>query len=276
MHCWGRRIVACHRQMAQVGMPRCMKPNHTLMKSKPSSHPIVSCGLMFASALILAGCASSGGKSSGATAEPPSPNRFVAADGRTIDIGKSTPADGGTLYSNPHMEKGKCWVASGFDFNGYDTLYIAPTLSTAKFPDKPEDAKVHDLAKENLVSELARMLNDRKIFAQVVTRESDIKPGAKALKMENTITEFSKGGGGARYWAGLYGGGQPVLRVQGKMSEGDKTTFTFEARRSGTSGGARMGGAFMKDEDIQIEDVRSMVLDLTDFMAAVARKYQPK
>jgi hypothetical protein len=32
----------------------------------------------------------------------------------------------------------------------------------------------------------------------------------------------------------------------------------------------------MKDTDIQGEDIRSMVLDLTDFMAAIAGKYQPK
>jgi len=60
------------------------------------------------------------------------------------------------------------------------------------------------------------------------------------------------------------------------MSEGDKPMFRYEARRSGTSGGARMGGAFMKDEDIQIEDIHSMALDLSDFMAAVAKKYPPK
>ena len=36
------------------------------------------------------------------------------------------------------------------------------------------------------------------------------------------------------------------------------------------------GGVFMKDEDIQIEDIRSLALDVTDFMAAIARKYQPK
>jgi hypothetical protein len=200
----------------------------------------------------------------------------VATDGRTIDIGKSTAADGGKCYNNPHLEKGKCWVASGFDFNGYDTLYIAPTLSTAKFPDKPEDKMVHDLAKENLVIELTRMIKAREIFTNVVTRESDIKPDAKVLRLENTITEFTKGGGAARYFVGLYGGGQPVLRVQGKMSEGEKPMFTYEARRSGTSAGARLGGVFMKDEDIQIEDVRSMVLDVTDFMAAIANKYQPK
>jgi len=229
--------------------------------------------LVFAVVLLLAGCASTGDKTTGGGA---SPTKFKADDGRTIEIGKASPADGGTRYDNRHMEKGKCWVADGFDFNGFDTLYIAPTLSTAKFPDKPEDTTVHNIAKERLVSELVLKLNERKIFANVVTREADIKPGAKLLKLENTITEFSKGGGGARFWAGMYGAGQPVLRVQGKMADGEKSTFTFEARRSGSSGGARMVGGYLKDEDIQIEDIRSLVLDLTDFMAAVAKKYPPK
>ncbi len=205
-----------------------------------------------------------------------SPNRFQATDGRTIDIGKSTSADGGTRFNNPHMEKGRCWVAKDFNFTGFDALYIAPTLSTAKFPVKPEDTMVHNLAKERLLSELVLKLNELKIFAQVVTNESDIKPGTKALKLENTITEFSKGGGGARFFAGEFGAGQPVLKVHGRMTDGGKVLFDFEARRSGTSAGARMLGGSKKDEDIQIQDIRSMVLDLTDFMAAVARKYQPK
>ena len=227
-----------------------------------------------ASALLVGGCASSGEKS--APRASASPNQFKADDNRVVDIGKSSPADGGTRYNNPHMEKGKCWVATGFNFNGFDTLYIAPTLSTAKFPDKPEDTTVHNAAKDRLVSELVRKLDERKIFPNVVTRESDIKPGARTLKLQDTITEFSRGGGAARYFAGIYGGGQPLLRVEGKMTDGDKVVFTFEARRSGTSAGARMTGVFMKDEDIQTEDIRSIVLDLTDFMAAVARKYQPK
>jgi len=45
------------------------------------------------------------------------------------------------------------------------------------------------------------------------------------------------------------------------MTGADKPLFTFEARRSGVSAGARMSGVFMKDEDIQMEDIRSMVLD---------------
>jgi len=228
---------------------------------------------LVAAALLLAGCASTDDKSSNASA--PATGRFKADDGRTINIGKASADSGGSSYKNPHMEK--CWVVDGFDFNGYDTLYIVPTLSTAKFNEKnPEEIKVHELAKANLVVELVRTLNERKIFANIVTNESEIKPGAKTLRLENTITEFTKGGGAARYWVGLYGGGQPVLRVQGRMAEGDKALFTFEARRSGVSAGARLTGVFMKDEDIQIEDIRSMVLDLTDFMAAIAKKYAPK
>jgi hypothetical protein len=224
-------------------------------------------------AFAVAGCSSTSDKSSSATTAGQTSSKAKAEDGRTVDIGKSSPASGGGVnYKNPHMEK--CWVTDGFDFNGYDTLYIAPTLSTAKFDTKnKEEVKVHELAKENLVKELASLISARKIFANVVTRDADIKPEAKTLKLENTITDFTKGGGAARYFAGLYGAGQPVLRVQGRMAEGDKALFTFEARRSGVSSGARMGGAYMKDEDIQIQDIHSMALDLTDFMSVIAGKY---
>jgi hypothetical protein len=228
--------------------------------------------------LLWTGCSTT---STTSTSEKPasaapggaSSTKFKADDGRVIDIGKATPVEGGTSYSNPHMEKGKCWVVSGFDFNGYDTIYIAPTLSTAKFPDKPEDTKVHTFAKERLPAEIVLKLNERKLFTNVITKESDIKPGSKYLKLENTIIEFRKGGGAARFWAGEFGAGQPILRVEGKLTEGDKTLFTFEARRTGVSAGARLTGSFMRDEEIQSEDIRSMVLDLTDFMAAVAGKY---
>ena len=47
------------------------------------------------------------------------------------------PADGGLNYKNPHLEK--CWLANGFDFNGYDTLYIAPTVNAAKDNAKDEE-----------------------------------------------------------------------------------------------------------------------------------------
>lgn len=213
---------------------------------------------------LATGCASNDG-----------PVRAKADDGRTLVIGKATPAPGGgTNYQNPHMEK--CWLADGFNFNGYDTLFIAPAASTAKYPDKPEDKMVHDRAKDSLVSELAREIKARNIFTSVVTQESEIKPGAKVLRMENTITEFVKGGGAARYFVGMYGGGQPVLRVEGKMTDATKPVFTYQARRSGVSAGSRVGGAFMRDEDIQIQDIRSMSLDLADFMSVVSGKFARK
>ena len=253
---------------------------HQITKSSGLSFPRTQCLTLLATlalALGLSGCASSGDKSASApTAATASPNKFVSTDGRTIDIGRATPADGGQRYNNPHLEKGKCWVVDGFDFTGYDTIYITPTASTAKFPDKPEDKMVHDLALDRLVTEMVLKLNERKLAANVVTKEADLKPGARTLRLAHTITEFNKGGGAGRYFAGLYGGGQPVLRVEGRLTDGDKAVFTFEGRRSGTSAGARMGGVFMKDEDIQIEDIRSLALDVTDFMAAIARKYQPK
>jgi hypothetical protein len=238
--------------------------------------------LLLAAAGWLGGCASSSDKSPTKTADPaPAPTeanagtKFKTTDGRTITIGKPSASNGGTSYKDPHLEK--CWVADGFNFTGLDTIYVAPTLSTAKFNEKnKEEVMVHDRAKDGLVYEIARTLSRHTLATNVVTKESDFKPGARVLKLENTITEFTKGGGGARYFVGLYGGGQPVLRVQGKLTEGDKTLFSFEARRSGTSAGSRMGGAFMKDEDIQSEDIRSLVLDLTDFMAALAGKYTPK
>lgn len=222
----------------------------------------------------LAGCASSGGKGTVPKTTGQPAGKFQADDNRGIDIGRASAADGGTAYKNPHLEK--CWVAEGFDFKGYDTLYIAPTHSTATFPNKPEDTMVHDKAKQSLVAELARSLQSKNLFRQVVTNESDIPAGSKTLRLENTITEFSKGGGAARYWAGGWGAGYPVLRVEGTMSDGDRPVFTYTGRRSGVSAGARIIGAWMKDENIQIQDVRSLVLDLTDFMAAIAGKYTPK
>jgi len=245
-----------------------MKPSNTIALT-------TVCAL----AILVAGCASTGessagnSKAAGATgASAQIPSRYKADDGRTIEIGRNTPAEGGITFKDPHLEK--CWIADGFNFNGYDTLYIAPTLSTAKFHD--DEAQILEWARQTLPTELSSYIIRRGIFANVVTSEGAIKAGAKVLKMENTITEYSKGGSAARYFAGLYGAGQPVLRVQGKMTDGDKALFTFEARRSGASAGGRLTGGFMRDEDVQIEDMHSMSIDLSDFMAAVAGKYAAK
>jgi hypothetical protein len=238
---------------------------------KPTS--AIGITALYALGVLLAGCATTGETSTAATSSAaPMASRYKTDDGRSIEIGKSSPAEGGLRFKEPHMEK--CWIANGFNFNGYDTLYIAPTKSTAKFHD--DEAKLHDWAKNELPVELSSYVSRKGIFANVVTSESAIKPGAKVLKLENTITEYSKGGGAGRYFAGIYGAGQPNLRVDGTMVDGDKPVFTFEMRRSGASAAGRLSGGFMRDEDVQIEDMHSMGIDLSDFMAAVAGKYTPR
>jgi hypothetical protein len=250
------------------------------MKTKNLHIKLCAAGLT-AVAICLAGCETTNpnGKSESAAAPARAsagknhfPVRYQATDGRTISIGPDSASNDGWTFKEPHMDK--CWLANDFNFTGYDTLYIAPTLSTAKFHD--DEASPHELTKQNIPIELKRELDARGVFSRIVLNESEIPAGAHVLKLENTIVEYTKGGGAARYWVGLYGGGQPAFRVQGKMTSGDKTVFTYEARRSGVSGGARLGGAFMKDEDIQIEDVRSLALDFGDFVAAVGGKYTPK
>src|SRR5437868_5966083 len=85
--------------------------------------------------LMLAGCATT--ESNTTATKDHYPWRYTATDGRTIEIGKRAEADGGWRFNDPHLDKP--WVASGFDFNGYDTIYIAPTLSTAKLHGPDED-----------------------------------------------------------------------------------------------------------------------------------------
>src|ERR1043166_5935554 len=87
------------------------------MKSKPLFQ--VGCfAVVISTATFLAGCASTGESSASAgntagTAGPVRiPTQYRADDGRVIDIGKSTPADGGFSFKDPHMEK--CWIADGF------------------------------------------------------------------------------------------------------------------------------------------------------------------
>jgi len=196
--------------------------------------------------------------------------KYRTADNRIAEVGRRTKTDDGWTFHEPHMDK--CWIAADFNFTGYDTLYIAPTLSTAATQDD-EDRRMIEIAKDTVVVEYKRLFQLRNLFTNVVTRESDIPSGAHVLKLEQTITEFHKGSMGARIWAGEFGAGQPALSVAGKMTDGDKPVFTYTARRSGVSVGAHLG--VMRSDDIQIEDVRSMALDVTDFAAVMAGKYQP-
>ena len=192
---------------------------------------------------LLCGCASSG------------PKTYTGPEGVT--------------YREDHDIQG-VWLADGFNFTGYDTILIAEPTSNAESR-SDEERQVLATAKRSLRQELANALQDISLFQRVVTSNEAVPPTAKLLVLENNIYHHEKGGGGARYFAGIYGGGQPVIKVAGKMRSGDQTLFRFDIERSGESAGARMGGVFMSDEDIQTQDIKDLAKDLAAFVNRTAK-----
>ena len=110
----------------------------------------------------------------------------------------------------------------------------------------------------------------------MVTSTNDIPANAKLLTVKNEIYHHEKGGGGARYWVGLYGGGQPIIKVAGQMAAQDQPQFRYLIERSGESAGARLGGVFMSDEDIQTQDIKDLAKDLATFVNQTARNLPRK
>ena len=101
---------------------------------------------------MVTGCATTGDKPAGTASAPAQSSGFAkyyrTPDKRKICIGTSQPTDGGLVFKEPHIEK--CWIADGFDFNGFDVLYIAPTVSAAKVAD--DDNVREAVAGDNLVA----------------------------------------------------------------------------------------------------------------------------
>src|SRR5688572_24933274 len=167
------------------------------------------------------------------------------------------------------------WLAEGFDFNNYDTILVEEPTSIAESR-SDEEREVLAIAKRTLRQELANALSDTGVFKKTVTSTNDIPADAKVLTVKNEIYHHEKGGGGARYFVGLYGGGQPVIKVSGQIVGRDQPQFRYLIERSGESAGARMGGVFMSDEDIQTQDVKDLARDLATFVNQTARKLPRK
>jgi hypothetical protein len=198
--------------------------------------------------ILLAGCASTSNTTTAQSKVPPLPA-------------------GVTLHQDKDIQG--VWLAEGFDFKGYEALYIMPPVFAAV--ERPNEVEMRGVAMRVLPEQLSDYLRDTKLFATVTVRAEDLKPECKRLKMQNTIVEYEKGGGGARYWVGLFGGGQPVIKVRGQILDGDKVMCVYELKRSGESAGARVGGVFMSDEEIQRNDIRDLAHDLADFCKRTAK-----
>lgn len=164
----------------------------------------------------------------------------------------------------------RVWLAEGFAFQGYDALFVGE-IQTNVANVNPDGVDSLAWARGRLRDEIVTALRAKNLFSTVAVNEADLKAGRRALRLGSTIVEYEKGGGGARFFAGLYGAGQPVIRVRGRVTDGDRLVFAFEARRSGDSGLARMFGGYRGDKEIQEEDIRDLAQDLADFMVRNGR-----
>lgn len=161
------------------------------------------------------------------------------------------------------------WLADGFDFKGYQTLYLTPIVFAGVERDNEVDTRA--TAMQELPEQLVTSFRDTKLFTTVTTKSEEVKSGVKTLKLENTIIEFSKGGAAARHFGGPFGsGGQPVIKVRGQIFDGDKLVCVYEIKRSGVSVEARMIGEAMSSEDIQRNDIRVLARDLGYFFKRTA------
>jgi hypothetical protein len=216
----------------------------------------------------VVGCAASSSPATGAqpaaaptaTAPPATPAAAPAPK-----AAQPSPAAGSGVALHEEKDFGQVWLAPGFDFKGYDRLLVAETR--ADVPKlNPDGAENLEWARGAVRSELVAAIEERKLFT-VVTDPAAVEPGSRFLRLDSTIIEYEKGGGGARFWAGGYGAGQPVIKVRGRLTEADRPLFVYEARRSGVSTTARIFGGYRGDKAIQAEDIRHLARGLADFIA---------
>jgi hypothetical protein len=121
----------------------------------------------------------------------------------TACAGPSTLApeqDSVAYREDPHLQR--VWLIDGVSFQTYDAVLIGETRS--------QTVNVNTDGLENLAwargvvrNEVAAALKARNAVPAVVLNEADLRPGARVLRLENTIVEYEKGGGGARFFAGI-------------------------------------------------------------------------
>ena len=155
---------------------------------------------------------------------------------------KRTYPDAGGITYNEDKELHKVWLAKGFNFRGYDTVYVAETQAT--IAPLREESNAFDLARRLVRDEFAAALQESRLFRNVVTSDSDIKPGSKVLRLETWIKEFRRGTGDA----------PPVIGILGKILDNGQAAFQFDSRRAGSS------------TFIETTDIRSMAKALAAFI----------
>lgn len=154
---------------------------------------------------------------------------------------KTYPGPDGITYQRDKALQ-KVWMAEGFNFANYDTIYIAET--GAMIAPTREQNQAFETNRRLLHEEFAAAIQETRLFRHVVTREPDIPVGAKVLKLETAITEFARGDSDRQ-----------IISIYGRLIDQNRPVLQFEARR-------RAG----QNKEIRPEDIRSMAKALAEYI----------
>jgi len=184
-------------------------------------------------------------------------------------------ADASGWIKDKHLQK--IWIAPGFNFTGYDAL-VVPEVQADATSESDEEKGVLEAARRSVQNEFVGRLHDSGVFKSVVRDEKEIPAGSKTLILTNNIYSHEIGGGAGRFWAGVYGAGQPDLKIRGAFKDKDtgEEKFKFDSQRHGESAGARLIGTFWSDEKIQTEDIQDLAQDLAAYVGRAGGKLPPK
>jgi len=180
---------------------------------------------------------------------------------------RHSPAPRAGESFHPDQDLQWVWVADGLSFRRYEAVHVEdPVAQVAKLD--PDGVQNLAWARGVLGEEMAAALRAMNTFHVVTTGSLSSGPAVgRTLRLQTTIIEYEKGGGGARFWAGRWGAGQPVIRVRGRVMDGDRVVCSFDTRQSGETFLARHFGGYRTDKAIQEEDIKDLAKRLAKFVA---------
>jgi hypothetical protein len=162
--------------------------------------------LTLTAAAIITGCAS------------PNPDNKPIAKAKSISDG--------TWHKDKDIQR--VWLAPGFDFNGYDGIYIEETKYAAK--ERPNEVEMRTWALTYLRNAFAGEIPHSGVIQTTYVSANEIPANAKVLKLENTIVEYEKGEHNCRIRKGRRW--RAIFRwVDGSRSTGDQGARDNDAQQ---------------------------------------------
>ena len=123
----------------------------------------------------------------------------LAACASTVPV--ASTGEGFAYHDDPHLQK--VWLADRFRFQDYQ-MFLLEEPRTAVANVHPDGVDNLAWARGVLRDEILAALRAKKLFP-AVAMATPIPPETRSLRLETTIIEYEKGGGGARFFAGVYG-----------------------------------------------------------------------